>query len=189
MQDLWALYNASPRAFFTALDARFKDLDDRIENIRTQVAGISDLADAFIRRLPQHLAPAAAPTQWTYRAELPNLYFDDVFEPEMKALPLRWVGKTGRLTWTLRLPRIAQYDFSVQCVDFSSEDMRSSLCLKVGGTRYPWVNTENNLFETIILENDEEGDMVLELGVNPGTVVTQNDVTFSFSRIDVCRRG
>jgi len=183
------LFRASPEGFFATLDVKLKELESQVAEVQAQLKGIADIADAFIHDLPVRIGAAPAPTNWTYQALLPNVYFDDVFEPEANPQPKRWVGISGRLAWTLRLPRIAQYDFAVQCIDFTSEAMRATFRLQVNGTVYPWLEAADGLHRTIILDAPDEADLSLELSIDPATRPPETDVTFSFARIDIQRRG
>ena len=183
------LYRASPEGFFAALDVKIKELETQLAGIQAQLKGVTEIAEAFIHDLPRRTADAPAPTNWTYQVLLPNLYFDDIFEAEVTPEVKRWVGKSGRLAWTLRLPRIAQYDFAVQCAGFGSEVMRETFRLQVNGATYPWLETTDGLYRTIILEAPDEKDIALELSVDPATRDPNADVTFSFTRIDIQRRG
>jgi len=183
------LYRASPEGFFAAHDAKIKELEYQIAGVQAQIKGVAEIAEAFIHDLPRRVAETPAPTNWTYRALLPNLYFDDIFEPEVTSEPKRWVGQSGRLAWTLRLPRIAQYDFAIHCADFGSAAMRETFRLQVNGATFPWLEKTNGMFRTIILDAPEEKELALELSVNPATREPSSDVTFSFTRIDIQRRG
>jgi hypothetical protein len=183
------LFRASPEGFFSALDVKLKELKAQIDEIRAQLEGVTEIADSFIYSAPARRDESPAPTRWTFEARLPNIYFDDVFEAETVVEPKRWVGMSGRLAWTLRLPRAVQYDFAVQCVNFGSNEMRDTFRLHVNGTKYPWLEIEGEWHRTIILEAKDEAELEFELSVDPATRAPGVDVTFSFARIDIIRRG
>jgi hypothetical protein len=125
-----------------------------------------------------------------YVANLPNLYFHDVFEAE-RAAPIfkRWVGRSGRIGARLALARALQYDFVVHVADFISEEIKSSFALTVDGQQYPWLDDKDGFYRTIILERVDSTSLEFELSIDINLAPPDKDVTFSFAKISFDRRG
>jgi hypothetical protein len=189
MMNSSKLYKASPEAFFEELDKNIAQLGAHLDECISRLDGISNLADRFLTGgLPGTLA-IQAPTEWSYFAALPNPYFADVFPPEPTGeRTKRWVGRSGRIGARLGLSRALQYDFVIHVIDFVSVEAEASFALTVNGETYPWLSTDNHIFQTMIMENPKETTFDFSVGIDPATVPGGKDVSFSFAMITVARR-
>ena len=186
MSGLYQLYDASP-------EECFKELGDTIDGLKAQVAELvrrsellENLFDGVVKSLATRPVAAPPPTSWTYDVRLPNLYFKDVFEPEIgPGFAKRWVSGTGILKTSLRLPRNVQYDFAIQVVDFPLPEYEETFYIQVDGRRYNWLKTENRKFQTIILEDPSATELDFEVGVIVSPQTAEKNVSFSFSEIQI----
>jgi hypothetical protein len=130
-----------------------------------------------------------APARWTYDVRLPNLYFDNVYEPELTEEGAKmWVRRSGRLRARLDLPRNVQYLFCISVVDFAVPEARESFRIAVDGRVYPWLAVDTNVFSTIILEAPEAQALEFEISLD-SDLLPAEDISFSFNRIDIKRRA
>jgi len=190
MNRIYRLFEASP-------EAAFAELDDNLTQLSARLAAVSEVADALhhsfemaLKTLTATAVTVPAPTRWTYDARLPNRYFDGVFAPEITPdVAKRWVRRAGSLKTRLALPRNVQYDFSIGVADFVVPECQATLRLAVDGNTYPWLSVEGNVFSTIIPEDLQAQDLEFEVSVDPELVPHDKDVSFSFSCIDIVRRG
>lgn len=190
MSNSFNLYKASPEAFFATLDKNLAELTARLDECIARLDGLSGLGEAFLTNDLAGTLGGQPQTAWTYDAALPNKYFADVFAPEHAApRTKRWVGKTGRIGTRLGLSRSFQYDFIVRVVNFVSPEAETSFTLTVNDEPYPWLETKDGTFRTIILESPEATELAFELAIDPATVPTGKDVTFAFASIAIDRRG
>ncbi len=186
MNALYKLYDASP-------EECFKELGDTIGALRSQVAELAqrnelleNLFDGVIKTLATRAVADPPATGWTYDVRLPNVYFKDVFEPEIGPdFAKRWVSGSGIIKANLRLPRNVQYDFSIQVQDFALPEYEEMFYIQVDGRRYNWLKKQNRKFQTIILEDPAAADLNFELGVIANPDVIEKNVTFSFSEIEI----
>jgi hypothetical protein len=186
MTGFYQLYDASP-------EECFKELGDTIDTLKAQVAELAqrnelleNLFDGVVKTLATRSVAEVPATSWTYDVRLPNLYFKDVYEPEIgPGFVKRWVSGVGILKANLRLPRNVQYDFSIQVVDFPLPEYEETFYIQVDGRRYNWLKTENRKFETIILEDPAATDLEFELGVTVNPAIEEGNVSFSFSEIQI----
>jgi hypothetical protein len=139
-----------------------------------------------VKTLATRAVAEPAATSWTYDVRLPNLYFKDVFEPEIgPGFAKRWVSGSGILKANLRLPRNVQYDFSIQVLDFALPEYEETFYIQVDGRRYSWLKKSNREFHTIILENPTATELDFELGVRVSPEIAEKNVSFSFSEIQI----
>jgi hypothetical protein len=186
MSGLYQLYDASP-------EECFKELGDTLDTLKTQIAELAqrselleNLFDGVVKSLAMRPVGEPPATSWTYDVRLPNLYFKDVFEPEIgPGFAKRWVSGVGILRANLRLPRNVQYDFSIQVVDFPLPEYEETFYIQVDGRRYNWLKTESRKFETLILEDPTATELDFELGVIVNPQIAEKDVSFSFSEIQI----
>jgi hypothetical protein len=99
------------------------------------------------------------------------------------------VCRSGVLKTRLNLPRNVQYDFSISVVNFATPEFRESIRLMIDGKAYPWLSTENRIYSTIVLEDLHAEGLEFEVSVETELLPEDKDVSFSFSRIDIVRRG
>lgn len=190
MDRLFRLYEASPAAAFAELENDLDRLQTRLAAMSVQAEALRDTFENALKALTERVVASPAPTRWTYDARLPNLYFDNVFEPEITPeAAKRWVRRLGSLTTRLALPRSVQYDFSVAIVNFAAPECRASFRLAVDGEVYPWLSQDGNLFSTVILEDPQADGLAFQLLVDTDVLPEDRDVSFSFSTIDIVRRG
>jgi hypothetical protein len=189
MNQLYRLYEASPEAAFAELDQNLAQLEKRLTMISETADGLHRVFESALRAVSQPAMLLPAPARWTYDVRLPNLYFDDVYEPELTEEGAKmWVRRSARLRARLGLPRNVQYDFRISIVDFAVPDGRDSFRIAVDGRIYPWLSTDANVFSTIILEAPGTDGLEFELSLDTDLMPAE-DVSFSFSRIDVNRRA
>jgi hypothetical protein len=190
MNRLYQLYDASP-------EECFKELTESIDTLKVQMAEFTRRSEALegmfegvIKGLATRTIAEVPATSWIYDVRLPNLYFSDVYEPEIGPnFAKRWVGASGVLKASLRLPRNVQYDFSIQVLDFVLPEYEETFYLQVDGHRYDWLNRENRRFDTIILEDPNAGELTFEIGVHADPQHNEKNVSFSFSEIQLRKHG
>ena len=186
MNQLYQLYDVSP-------EECFRELGDTIDELKAQVAELGqrselleNLFDSVVKSLATHPIAESPAAGWTYDVRLPNLYFQDVFEPEIgPGFAKRWVSGAGVLRAKLRLPRNVQYEFAVQVVDFLVPEYEQTFYMQVDGRRYNWLKSANRKFQTIILEDPSAADLDFELGVIVSPQIAEKNVSFSFSEIEI----
>jgi hypothetical protein len=186
MTGLYQLYDASP-------EECFKELGDTLDTLKAQVAELAhrselleNLFDGVVKNLATRPVAEVPATSWTYDVRLPNLYFKDVFEPEIgPGFAKRWVSGNGILRANLRLPRNVQYDFSIKVVDFPLPEYEETFYIQADGRRYNWLKAENRKFETIILEDPTAMDLEFEVGVIVSPAIGERNISFSFSEIQI----
>jgi hypothetical protein len=189
MQRSYERFEISPEAFFDHIDRAFADLRALVGALEARVDGLSVLTEE-ITRTRLITAGAPAPARWTYDARLPNFLFDDVLDPEpLDGCARRWVGAGGRITGRLRLPRNVQYDLTIEIEDFVSDAAARSFYLRIDGMQYPWLGNAAKRYTSIVLAEEEDADtLAFEIGVDPGCIPPERDVSFSFRAIDIARR-
>jgi hypothetical protein len=185
---LHALFLASEEAFFAALESRLSELTTRLRDVEDLLDAQRSLnVDLSLRALAL-TQRGAAPTAWVYDARMPNLIFEDVFEPEVGPEGTkRWVGTSGRLSGTLLLDRRHQYTFEVNVSEFVTSAAEESFRLTVNGTTWPWLSTKARLFSTIISEAPNESSLDFSLEIRDEFRPADRDVSFAFRRLSVVR--
>jgi hypothetical protein len=188
MKRLYRLYEASPAAAFAEIEEDLAQLEKRLATISEAAAALHGLVESTLRTISTPAVAVPAPTRWTFDVRLPNLYFDNVYDPELTETGAKmWVRRSGLLRTRLALPRVVQYDFSISVVDFAVPEWRQTFRLSVDGRVYPWLSVESGIFSTIILEAPEADALEFELSV-ASDVLPADDVSFSFSGIEIRRR-
>jgi len=184
------MYRASPEAFFTSLDKKMAELEAKIDGTHKRFEDLANLSDAILTKIAEVRAHSEAPRTWTYLAALPNLYFNDVSPAEQAdGVSKRSVGRSGRLTARLNLPRNCQYFFMFRAVEFVNAAAAATLSLTVNGDPYPWLDVQDGVFKTIVLESKETDSLEFTIAVDPSTLDETVDMSFSFAQILIERRG
>jgi hypothetical protein len=190
MNRLYRLYEASPEAAFTEIEDEVAELKVRLAAFSEMTDGLNRSLESALKTLVTRITIQPPPTCWSYDARLPNPYFDNLFEPEVGPdVTKRWVRSSGVLKTRLNLPRNVQYDFSISVVNFATPEFRESIRLMIDGKAYPWLSTENRIYSTIVLEDLHAEGLEFEVSVETELLPEDKDVSFSFSRIDIVRRG
>lgn len=190
MSDSFKLFRASPEAFFVSFDKKMQDAELQLKACLARTDSISALGDMLLTKKMPLLQREMAPKSWTYVANLPNLYFSDVFDAEVNGSEVkRWVGKSGRISASIPLVRSFQYDFAVEVVNFTSKEVEATFTLKVNGEVYPWLEVVDGRYKTIILESRTASELEFELSVDMAADASNKDVSFSFREISISSRG
>jgi hypothetical protein len=189
MNRLYRLYEASPEAALAEIEETVAQLGARLTAVSEAADSLRGLFDSTLQTLTTPAAQVPAPTRWTYDVRLPNVYFDDLFEPEFAPEGAkRWVRRSGLLRTRLGLPRNVQYDFSVRVVNFVVPETRPSFRLSVDDKEYPWLSVDDNLFSTVILEDPKEDGLEFEISIDSSQIPEEKNTSFSFSFIDIVKR-
>lgn len=183
--NFYQLFHASPELFCEELSRRFNELDERLARMSNQVEELAEALQVFVRQdLP---AARAQPnvTAWTYDAAMTNAVFDSVYEAELLSDGAkRWTNGSGRLSWSLVVPRSLQYQIEVTIADFVTPEAESSFAISVDDEPLPWLTRDGRVFTALTLPRPDLSKMDLALSVSPESCVDR-DVSFSFRTIKV----
>lgn len=184
MSSLIELFHASPEACFEDIGRSVSALDKTVLRTSDELQKIAALVDKLVLGKLSTFASQSS-RQWMYDVRLPNKYFPGIYDAETTLSGAkRWVGPSGAIGGTLLLPRSHQYRFEVQIVDFATPMAEASFSLVIDGEPYPWLNTDDRLYRTLILEAAEREDLSFSLAVDPETC-NSDGVSFSFAHIRV----
>lgn len=184
---LAARYNLSPEDCFRFVERTVDELRREVAALQESVEHLEALCGRLIETAAMRPSAGQA-SGWSYEASQPNLYFADLLAPEnIAGTSRRWVGSSGALAVQLHLPRIVQYSFVVEGVEFARPEYADAFHLRVGDRRYGWIGAEGGTYETIILEDAAACGLGFELAVAIDGPAS-NDVTFAFSRLTIRRR-
>ena len=190
MLGSFQIYRASPEAFFASFDKKMAELETKINGAHKRFEDLANLSDAILTKISEVRAHSEAPKSWTYFAALPNLYFDDVFAAErLGTVTRRWVGRSGRLTTRLNLPRNCQYLVMFRAVEFVNAATAATIKLTVDGDHYPWLESKDGVYKTVVLENPDVDYLEFVIGVDTNMLDEARDASFSFAQILFERRG
>ncbi len=213
MQRSMERFENSPERYFSDLDTTFANLRSAGAALAKRLDALTAFCDELAVTRVTAEAAGPLPQRWTYDARLPNHVFDDVFEAEPVPLGAkRWVGGSGRIAATLRLPRTLQYDITVHIEDFVSDAAAQSFYLRIDGVQYPWLDHAGKRYASLILaeppapaippvppalvpsapvllQSAALSTLAFEIGIDRATIPIDRDVAFSFRLIDVAARA
>lgn len=182
-------FELSPENYFADVDRNFKSLRTAVATVEQRLDSLAALYEELAATRAIMQADQPLPQRWTWDVRLPNYVFDDIFEAEpVGDAAKRWVGGSGRIEATLRLPRTLQYEMVIQIEDFVSEEAARSFFLRIDGVQYPWLGHADKRYTSLILADPEATTLTFEIGIDRTTITAGRDVSFSFRSIDVAAR-
>ncbi len=184
MIDLIRLYKASKEDFVAEVERNLNDISGRFREHDAIIEQQGLMLRELIAKTLARSTGTPHPTHWEYHAALPNIYFSDIYEPEI--IPggaKRWVGPSGSLEGIVVLPRTVQYRFEIQVVDFVDSTKVAAVELELDGKPYPWLDDTGRLYQTLIHENPSLDHVRFRVHLPPNVDVADTDVSFSFSRL------